>query len=357
MSKIKKIFATDSYIIPLVAIVMGFLVGAIVMLAGGYDPIAAYSALFERVFGNLYNFGEAVREMTPLMLTGLAVAFAFRSGMFNIGADGQVLIGMTAASFIGIKLAGLPSFLLVPLAVIAAGLFGGLWAGFAGYLKAKRGINEVITTIMMNWIALFFANYIVRNFLLIPGQNRSEDIPASMSMTFLNGIFNNARLHWGTAIALAAAVFFYVYLWKTKQGYEMRAVGLNPNAAEYAGMNVGRNIMKAMFISGVFAGLAGAGEVLGVFHYQSVFASSPGYGFDGIAVALLGLTHPFGVILAAILYGTLTYGAAGMSFSADVPPELIRIVIGSIIFFIAAQGIVRGVLKPFYIKRKKEKVL
>lgn len=124
------------------------------MLLGGYDPITAYSALFKRVFGNLYNFGEAVREMTPLMLTGLAVAFAFRSGMFNIGADGQVMIGMTAATVVGIKMAGLPSFLLVPLAVIIAGLCGGLWAGIAGYLKAKRGINEVITTIMLNWIAL-----------------------------------------------------------------------------------------------------------------------------------------------------------------------------------------------------------
>lgn len=358
MSKFKKIFATDSYIVPLVAILMGFIVGAVVMLIGGYDPIAAYSALFKRVFGSPYDFGEAVREMTPLMLTGLAVAFAFRSGMFNIGADGQVLIGMTAASVVGIKLGGtLPSFLLVPLAVIAAGVCGGLWAGIAGFLKAKRGINEVITTIMLNWIALFLSNYIVRTFLLLQGQNRSEDNPASLSMTFLFSTFDNARLHWGTVIALAAATFFYVYLWKTKQGYEMRAVGLNPNAAEYAGMNVGRNVVKAMFISGVFAGLAGAGEVLGVFHYQSVFAASPGYGFDGIAVALLGLTHPLGVILAAILYGTLTYGSAGMSFGADVPPELIRIVIGSIIFFIAAQGIVRWVLKPFYFKRKKEKVL
>lgn len=357
MNKFRKILSGDSYIVPLVAIVLGFLVGAVVMLIGGYDPIAAYGALFKRVFGSAYDFGEAIREMTPLMLTGLSVAFAFRSGMFNIGADGQVLIGMTVASVIGIKFAGMPSFLLVPLAIIGAALGGGLWAGIAGYLKAKRGINEVITTIMLNWIGLYFANYIVRNFLLIPGQNRSEDIPASMSMTFLNSLFDNARLHWGTIIALLAAVFFYVYLWKTKQGYEMRAVGLNPHAAEYAGMNVGRNVMKAMFIAGVFAGLAGAGEVLGVFHYQSVFAASPGYGFDGIAVALLGLTHPFGVILAAILYGMLTYGSAGMSFNADVPPELIRIVIGSIIFFIAAQGIVRFVLKPFYFKRKKEKVL
>lgn len=137
----------------------------------------------------------------------------------------------------------------------------------------------------------------------------------------------------------------------------MRSVGLNPNAAEYAGMNVGRNVVKAMFISGVFAGLAGTFEVLGVFHYQSVYAASPGYGFDGIAVALLGMNHPFGVVLGAILYGVLTYGSAGMSFAAKVPPELIKIVLGSIIFFIAAQGIVRLVLKPFFLKRKKEKVL
>ncbi|WP_151732898.1 ABC transporter permease ['Paenibacillus yunnanensis' Narsing Rao et al. 2020] len=356
MHRLKKIFATDSYIVPIVAVIMGFIVGAIVMLIGGYDPIAAYSSLFQRVFGSSYDFGEAIREMTPLMFTGLAVAFAFRSGMFNIGADGQVLIGMTAASLVGIKLSGMPTYLLVPLAVIAAGLAGGLWAGFAGYLKAKRGINEVITTIMLNWIALYLSNYIVKNFLLLEGQNRSVDNPASMSMTFLASAFDNARIHWGTVLALAAATFFYLYLWKTKQGYEMRAVGFNPHAAEYAGMNVGRNVVKAMFISGVFAGLAGAGEVLGVFHYQSIFAASPGYGFDGIAVALLGLTHPFGVILAAILYGMLTYGSAGMSFGADVPPELIRIVIGSIIFFIAAQGIVRWVLKPFYFKRKKEKV-
>ncbi|WP_310550852.1 ABC transporter permease [Paenibacillus glufosinatiresistens] len=357
MYKLKKIFASDSYIVPLVAIIMGLLVGAIVMLIGGYNPITAYGALIKHDFGSAYNFGEAIREMTPLMLTGLSVAFAFRSGLFNIGADGQVLIGMTAASLIGIKFGGLPSFLLVPLAIIGAGLFGGLWAGVAGFLKAKRGINEVITTIMMNWIALFLSNYLIRTFVLLKGQNRSEDIPASMSMSFLNDLFDNARLHWGTVLALGCAVFFYVYLWKSKQGYEMRAVGFNPHAAEYAGMNVGRNVMKSMFIAGVFAGLAGAGEVLGVFHYQSVFAASPGYGFDGIAVALLGLTHPFGVILAAILYGSLTYGSAGMSFDANVPPELIRIVIGSIIFFIAAQGIVRWVLKPFYFKRKKEKVL
>lgn len=356
MDKLRKIFTLDSIILPVAAIILGLLVGAVVMLIGGYNPLVAYGALVQRVIGNPYDFGETIRQITPLMFTGLAVAFAFRSGMFNIGADGQVLIGMTVATAVSLSFKGLPSAILVPLAVIAGGIGGGLWAAIAGYLKAKRGINEVITTIMLNWTALYLSNYIIRHFFLLKGQNRSENIDASASMTFLNEVFNNARVHWGTVIALLTAVFFYVYLWKTKQGYEMRSVGLNPNAAEYAGMNVGRNIVKAMFISGVFAGLAGTFEVLGVFHYQSVFAASPGYGFDGIAVALLGMNHPFGVVLGSILYGVLTYGSAGMSFSAGVPPELIKIVIGSIIFFIAAQGIVRIVLKPFYLKRKKEKV-
>lgn len=144
-------------------------------------------------------------------------------------------------------------------------------------------------------------------------------------------------------------------MWKTKQGYELRAVGFNQDASRYAGMNVNRNIIKAMFISGVFAGLAGAFEVLGVFHYQSVMAGSPGTGFDGIAVALIGMNNPFGVLLGSVLFGTLTYGSAGMSFSADVPPEIIRVVIGSIIFFIAAQGIVRWVVKPLYSSGRKRR--
>lgn len=356
MNKLRKIFTMDSLVVPLVAIVLGLLVGAIVMLFGGYNPIEAYSALIQRVFGKPYDIGETIRQITPLMFTGLAVAFAFRSGMFNIGADGQVLIGMTTATAVSLTLDGTPSIVTVPLAVIAGGLAGGCWAAIAGYLRAKRGINEVITTIMLNWIALYFSNYIIRNFFLLKGQNRSENIEASASMTFLSQMFGGARIHWGTVVALLAAVFFFIYLWKTKQGYEMRAVGFNKHAADYAGMNVGKNVVKAMFISGVFAGLAGTFEVLGVFHFQSVFAGSPGYGFDGISVALLGMNHPLGVVLASILYGSLTYGSAGMSFAVGVPPELIKIIIGSIIFFIAAQGIVRFILKPFYVKRKKEKV-
>ncbi|GGH32437.1 ABC transporter permease [Paenibacillus segetis] len=358
MNKIFKIFSS-SIVVPITAIVMGLIVGAIIMLFGGYDPLLAYQSLFSQVFGNLYDFGETLREITPLILTGLAVAFAFRAGLFNIGGEGQFIIGMTAASFIGIKLSGLPAIIHAPLAVIVGGIAGGLWAALAGYIKAKRGVNEVITTIMLNWTALYLGNYVVMHFLLLPGQQRSEDLPESASITiqWISDLFSNARIHWGMLLAVLAAVFFYIFLWKTKQGYELRAVGLNPHAAEYAGMNVGKNVVKAMFISGMFAGLAGACQVLGVFHYQSVLSGTPGIGFDGIAVALIGMNHPFGVLLGGILFGVLTYGSAGMSFGAGVPPELIRIVIGSIIFFIAAPGIVRFVLKPLYLKRKKGKVL
>jgi len=358
MNKFLKWFASDSFIVSLAAIVMGLLLGAVVMMIGGYNPITAYGALISRVFGDWYGFGEALREMTPLVLTGLAVAFAFRAGMFNIGAEGQVLMGMTGASLIGIKLTGLPALIHAPLAIIAGALFGGLWAALAGYIKAKRGVNEVITTIMLNWTALFLCNYIVRTFLLMPGNQRSVEIQpsASISIDWLSQMMGNARVHWGILLAMLASTFFYYFLWKTKQGFELRAVGSNPEAARYAGINVSKNIVKAMFISGVFAGLAGAFETLGVFHYQSVYSSLPGYGFNGIAVALLGMTHPFGVLAGAGLFGSLTYGSAGMSFDAGVPPEIIQIVIGSIIFFIAAQGIVRFILKPVY-KRKKEKVL
>ncbi len=357
MDKFIRIFTRDTAVIPAVAILLGLLFGALIMLIGGYNPIVAYSSLFDRVFSNPYDFGETIREITPLILTGLSVAFAFRTGLFNIGAEGQFIMGMTGATLIGVKIQGLPWIIHAPLAVIAGALFGGLWGAIAGYLKAKRGVNEVITTIMLNWIALYLSNFIVNRFLLEPGQQRSYKVEDSavLSIGWLSEIFGNARLHWGTLVAIVGAVVFYIILWKTKQGYELRAVGHNTHAAKYAGMNVNRNIVKAMFIGGAFAGLAGVFEILGVFHYQVVAAGSPGYGFDGIAVALLGANNPLGVVLGAALFGSLTYGSAGMSFGADVPPEIIRIVIGSVIFFVATQGIVKWVLIPFYAKRKKER--
>jgi len=338
-------YKTDSFLLPIVSIVLGLLCGAVVLLLGGYDPIAAYSALFAKVTGDAYDIGETLRQISPLMLTGLAVAFAFRTGMFNIGVEGQFLMGMTGASLVGIPLS-LPWYVHAPLAVLAGAVFGGLWAALVGFLKAKRGINEVIVCIMLNWVALYLSNNLIQTWLMEPGQQRSRDVAesASVSIKGLLGFFDNARVHWGMLVAVLCVAFFYVYLWKTKQGYELRAIGHSPTAAEYAGMNIPYNMVKTMAISGMFAGLAGAFEVLGVFHYQSVISSLPGYGFDGIAVALLGMNHPFGVLLSSTLFGSLNYGSSGMSFATGAPPEVVRIVFGSIIFFIAAQGIVRLLL-------------
>ncbi|OEG00465.1 branched-chain amino acid ABC transporter permease [Vulcanibacillus modesticaldus] len=353
MNKIVKFFTKDSSLIPLMAILLGLLFGAVVMLLGGYNPLLAYTALFQKVFGDLYNIGETIRQITPLIFTGLSVAFAFRTGLFNIGAEGQFVMGSLGAVWIGTQFA-LPWYIHAPLAIIVGALLGGFWGAISGYLKAKRGVNEVITTIMLNYISLYLANYIIANYLRAPGQQRSEIIQdsASISLNTLSEFFGYARLHWGIILAILAAFVFYIILWKTKMGFELRAVGFNPHAAEYAGMNVNKNVINAMFIGGVFAGLGGAIEVLGVFKYMTISASLPGYGFDGIAVALIGANTALGVIFAAILFGVLEFGAAGMKFVAGVPIEVIEIVIASVIFFVAASGLVKFILKPF---RRKEK--
>ncbi|NGQ94074.1 ABC transporter permease [Brevibacillus sp. SYP-B805] len=324
------------------------------MLAGGFDPLLAYQSLLKKVFGNAYNFGETIRQITPLIFTGLSVAFAFRTGLFNIGAEGQFIMGMLASVYIGIVF-DLPAYIHAPLAILAGALAGGLWGAIAGYLKAARGVHEVITTIMMNWIALYLANYILASFLVPEGKQNSEPVKETAVITigWLSQMFDSARLHWGTLLALIAAVVFYVLLWKTKLGFELRAVGFNPHASEYAGMNVNKNVVNAMLIGGMFAGIGGACETLGVFHYMSISAAMPGYGMDGIAVALIGGNTPLGVILGAILFGMLSFGASGMKFGAGVPVELIRVVIASVIFFVAAHGIVRYLLKPVLAKQKE----
>lgn len=358
MNKIIRIFTKESALIPAIAILFGLLVGAIVMLIGGYNPLVAYKSLLIKVFGSKYDIGETIREITPLILSGLAVAFAFRTGLFNIGGAGQMVIGSIGAVFIGVKLQ-LPWFIHAPLAILVGALLAGLYGAIAGYLKAKRGINEVITTIMLNWIALFLSNYVVRSFLADP-KNRQRtyhiEESAAISSKLLSDIFDHARLNWGFVLAIAAAFVFYIILQKTKLGFELRSVGHNPLASEYAGMSVGKNIMMAMFIGGVFAGLAGVTQTLGVYKYTTISAALPSYGFNGIAVALLGGNTAFGVVLGAILFGVLSYGAAGMKMGAGVPPEVVNVVISSVIFFVAAHGIIRWIIAPLYAKRKEKEV-
>jgi simple sugar transport system permease protein len=272
-------------LIPNLSIVLGMVVGAIVMLIGGYDPIAGFDQLFYGIFGEPYSSGETLRASAPLIFAGLAVAFAFRTGLFTVDVEGQVLVGWLVAVWIGIKF-DLPTVVHLPLALIGAGLAGALWASIRGILKAKFHVHEVITSIRMNYIALYVTNDILRHIIGITNE-RTETIKesASLASPFLQEITDFSRLHNGIFIALIAALVFWFILWKTTLGYELRAVGFNKNAAEYAGMGVNRNIILSFVISGVVAGLAGAMEGLGTFQNMTLNASFTGVGFDGIAVA------------------------------------------------------------------------
>ncbi len=335
----------------LVSIILGLIVGAILMLVAGYDPLIAYGALFRSGFLDTYGMGESIRTLTPLIFTGLAVALAFRTGLFNIGVEGQLIVGQLAAVIVALKL-DLPPGLHATVAVLAGGLAGGLWAFLPGLLKAIRGVHEVITTIMMNFIALYLSNVLVRTWLT-SGADSTDPIPqsASLKMAFLSEWFGGARIHFGFFIALFMALVMYLLLWRTTWGYQMRAVGFNPDASEYAGINVRKNIILSMMISGSFAGLAGAGEVLGTYEYHFIQDAFSGIGFDGIAVALLGANTPIGVLLSSVLFGVLTFGGSEMQYDAQVPFEVIRVVFAAIILFVAA-NVTSWFLERFRLGRK-----
>jgi simple sugar transport system permease protein len=274
-----------SLIMPVIAVLVGLIAGAIFMLIVGSDPLEAYSVLWNSAFGSFNGFAETVVNTTPLIFTGLAVAFAFRTGLFNIGGDGQFLIAYVFTAWIGYAIS-LPMILHVPLAILGGIVFGGIWGGIAGYLKAKLGVHEVITTIMLNYIALYFSGY------LIGGPfKKAGPLPATPhikeSARFIK-IIPRSRASIGFFLALAAAAFVYYILWKTSIGYELRAVGLSPEASEYGGISVSKRMVLAMFISGALAGLAGSSQVMGLeFRAYQPFGFI-GHGFTGIAVALLG---------------------------------------------------------------------
>ncbi|MGN7398903.1 ABC transporter permease [Cytobacillus praedii] len=328
-------------IVPILAVLLGIIVGTIIMLITGYDAGAAFIALWDGAFGDIYYTGETIRQVTPYILAGLAVGFAFKTGLFNIGVEGQLIVGWLAAVWVGVAFE-LPKFIHLPLAVLAAAAAGALWAFIPGLLKAKFRVHEVIVTIMMNYIALHVANYIIRTVLSEKSDRTADVFPsASLRSPFLEGLTDYSRLHWGIIVALICVFIMWFILEKTSRGYELKAVGFNQHASEYAGMSVKSNIILSMVISGAFAGLAGAMEGLGTFGYASIRGGFTGVGFDGIAVALLGGNTPIGIILAAILFGSLKVGALNMPLEAGVPNELVDIIIALIVFFVAASYMIR----------------
>jgi len=281
---------------------------------------------------------------TPYILAGLAVALSFRGGLFNIGAEGQLFVGGLASAYVGYSLTGLPWFVHLPLALLAGTCAGAVWGAIPGLLKARTGAHEVINTIMMNYVAFRLTDY-----MLTGGpMTRADGLPITpevLPSAYLPSLFPRPmRLHAGFFLALALAALVYWFLWKTTYGFEIRMVGANPRGARYAGVRISRTIVLTMALSGALAGLAGSNQILGLDH-RMVRAFSTGYGFDSIALALLGNSHPLGVVLSSLLFGFLRAGAARMQSVADVPVEIIRVVQGMVIVFVAAPEIIRGLYR------------
>ncbi|MBP1968042.1 simple sugar transport system permease protein [Virgibacillus natechei] len=334
-------------LVPLISIFIGLFAGAIIMLVFGYNPIEGYVALWHGAFGDLYFIGETIRQATPYILTGLAVAFAFRAGLFNIGAEGQVFVGWIAAVWIGTTMDA-PMYIHLPVAIIVAAVAGALWGFIPGLLKARLGVHEVIVTIMLNYVALYSSNAIVRT-VLSNNEDRTENVApsASLASDWLQELTYFSRMHYGILIALFAAVIMWFIIERTTIGYELKSVGYNKHASKYAGMSVKRNIILAMVISGAFAGLAGSMEGLGTFQHMTTQSGFTNLGFDGIAVALLGANTALGVVLAALLFGALKVGALNMPTESGVPNELVDIIIALIIFSVASSYIIRLLILRF----------
>lgn len=297
----------------------------------------------------LRPFSESLTIATPYIFAGLGVALGFQGNLFNIGAEGQIFVGGLASVFVGYSISGLPWFIHLPLALAAGIVAGMVWGAVPGFLKARTGAHEVINTIMMNYIA-----FRLTDFLLTGPMARPDGLPITPEIktsAYLPLLFATPmRIHWGFILSLGAAFLVYWFLWKTPRGMEIRMTGQNLHASRYAGVNISRVIVMTMALSAALAGLAGTNQVLGVDH-RLVRAFSSGYGFDSISLALLGNSHPFGVVLASLLFGFLRGGAARMQSVAGVPVELIRIIQGLIIVFVAAPEIIRSLYRLKEVKK------
>jgi len=328
--------------VPVVSVILAALIGAVILLVSGADPIVAYKALLEGSFGSMKAFGRTLEKATPLVFSGLAVSFAFKAGMFNIGAQGQLLLGALTSAAVGFGVHGLPPVLHVLLALFAGLAAGALFAVIPGVLKTSTGAHEVITTIMLNYVAInvtdYFANGPWKD--TTPG-NLVARTPAILDSAVIPRI---SEIPLGFFIAVIFAVAVWWLLYKTTFGFEIRTVGLNPHAAKYAGIKVAKTLILTMVLSGLLAGLGGAVETQGVVgRYQPGF--NVGLGFDGITIALLGKTNPIGNIPAALLVGAMKAGSSQMQFQAGVAKEITDVIQALILFFVAADVIVRWLIR------------
>ncbi|MGX8709980.1 MAG: ABC transporter permease [bacterium] len=343
-----------------IAILFGFLVAAVVLVFAGYNPWESFGALFQGIFAKPKYISNVIIKATPIILTGLSVAFAFKTGMFNIGAEGQYIAGTIAAVCVGVKFNFAP-VIQIPLVVLSGVLAGAIFGGIIGYLKARFGIHEVITSIMLNWIGLYLSNFIVNTAayhqpnstssfavndssftMLLPNWKTSKAGMAALKPhQWLYEMMLKTDVNFGILIAVVMALVIWVLLYRSTKGYELRAVGFNRDAAEFAGINVGRNITQAMLIAGALAGLAGALAITGTSpHKISQMAAFENNGFNGLSVALIAGSSPIGCIFAGLLFGGLLYGGQSVQQDVGAPTEIINIMIGTIVFFVALTKIV-----------------
>jgi ABC-type uncharacterized transport system permease subunit len=381
--------------IPLLSIVTALAIGALVIMFTDAEVYAAlgsgqiiyalrlafgnvaeaYGALYEGAFGNPLDILQAISrslagegldpilravrgpsdsmvQSVPYIFAGLAVALGFRAGLFNIGAEGQIGVGWIAAVIVGFSFTGLPMIIHLPLAMLVGAIAGGLWSSIAGFLRARTGAHEVITTIMLNYISFRLSEWLLCGPLeAVQGTCRTQEIaPSAYLPRFLD---HPVTVHWGFPLALVAAAITGWFLFRTTWGYELRTVGANPQAARYGGMSVPKTYVLAMFLSGCLAGLAGVSQGLGISHNVAL-GFRAGYGFDAIALALLGKSHPAGVVAASIIFGVLRAGAARMQSVAGVPTEIVQIVQALVIVFIAAPAIIRAIYR--FRERRREEI-
>lgn len=318
----------------LAAVGLALLVGGVVILLSGQDPVLAYRALFEGAFGGQRAIAETLIAATPLILGGLAFAVAARAGMFNIGIEGQMVVGGLVAGLVGAANWGLPALLYLPLALGLGALAGGVWGGIPGLLKARSGAHEVITTIMLNYLAFQLSTFVLNRADLLPVRPDLQATDKAAPAALLPRLMPPTRLHAGLLVALLAALALWWLMFRTTFGYKLRTVGISPGAAAYAGISWGWAITLAMFLSGVLGGFAGGSEVLGL--HGRYYGVPTGYGYTAIAVGLVGRNNPLGVVFAGLLFGALSAGANRMQNTAGTSKDLVSVLLGLVILSVAA---------------------
>lgn len=338
----KNRLTTYDGLVLVVALAAAIVLGALVLWVLGVDPLATYAAIVFQPLADGFGWSEVLVRTVPLVLVALGIAVAFRTGIFNIGAEGQILMGVLAATATALALPQWPKPLLLPLVLVAGAVAGGLWGALAGWLKARLGVNEILSTVMLNYIAAQFYGWLLRGPMIDPdelvmgsGTPQSVRLPAA---AWVDRLFPGSRLHWGLLAALVLAALVWVLLWKTTAGYRLRAAGTAPKAARYGGVSVGGALVTAMVVSGGLAGLAGAIEVTGV-HHRAIEGIASGYGFSGVVVALFGFLHPLAIVPAAFLFSVLIVGTEMTQRSLGVPAQMVLVLQGAVILaLVSAQA-------------------